>query len=83
MDYFSKWVDLIPLWRASVKTTVVALLENFIVKYFLVSLKVVSDNGRKLVSEVYEQMCQQLNIAYIRKVPYMPQCNLTESTNRT
>lgn len=40
-----------------------------------------SDNGSQFVRKVFEQICQQLDIAHIKRFPYRPQSNKAEHIN--
>lgn len=60
----------------------IAILETFIVK-FGTTLQIASDNGKQFISDIFEQLCQDLNISHVRTIPYRPQFNLPNRTNRT
>ncbi|KFM73065.1 Retrovirus-related Pol polyprotein from transposon 17.6, partial [Stegodyphus mimosarum] len=81
VDHFSKWLELIPLKRASAKIVVDSILNKYILKYGA-PLKVISDNGPQFVSKMFEEMCAKLGIRHLKMVPYRPQSNIAERVNR-
>ncbi|GFY04941.1 retrovirus-related Pol polyprotein from transposon 17.6 [Trichonephila clavipes] len=52
-DHFSKWLEVIPLKKASAKIIVDTLFENYISRYGA-PVKMISDNGPQFISEIFE-----------------------------
>lgn len=82
VEYFSKWVELISLQRASAKTEATTFYNQFNSE-FGTPLQIVSNNRCQLVSEVLPDICNRLQIQHILTVLYFPQANMAERVNRT
>ncbi|KFM71017.1 Transposon Ty3-I Gag-Pol polyprotein, partial [Stegodyphus mimosarum] len=81
VDHFSKWTEIVALKRASAKTVADAFLHRYIFKYGA-PIKVISDNGKQFVSQIFENICSGLGIRHIKMVPYRPQANIAERVNK-
>ena len=82
-DYFSKWVDAIPI-RNQKANTVAQKLVDRIVSIFGVPMQLHSDQGRMFESDVFQEMCKILGIEKTRTTPYHPQSDgMVERANRT
>ncbi|GFU15194.1 retrovirus-related Pol polyprotein from transposon 17.6 [Trichonephila clavipes] len=80
MDYFTKWLEVIPLKKASVKVIADSLFDNYISRYGA-STTMTSDNGPQFISEIFEHLSNRLGI-HVKTVVYRPQSNRTERVNR-
>lgn len=80
-DYFTKYIELIPLRNATAKIITKVLVENIFLRYGTPH-SIVSDNGKQFSSKIFQNICQELQIKHITTVPYRPQSNLTERVNR-
>ncbi|KFM63797.1 Retrovirus-related Pol polyprotein from transposon 297, partial [Stegodyphus mimosarum] len=81
VDHFSKWVELIPLKRASAKVVADSFLNKYILRYGCPA-RVISDNGPQFVSSTFKMMCDKLGIKHMKMVPYRPQSNIAERVNK-
>ena len=82
-DYFSKWVDAIPI-RNQKANTVAQKLVDQIVSIFGVPMQIHSDQGRMFESDVFQEMCKILGIEKTRTTPHHPQSDgMVERANRT
>ncbi|GFW47513.1 retrovirus-related Pol polyprotein from transposon 297 [Trichonephila clavipes] len=81
-DHFTKWSELIPLRKASVQAVAKALLENYISQYGT-PISLISYNGPKFISDVFEHLSHRLDVKHIKTLMYRLQANLTKRVNRT
>ena len=82
-DYFTKWVEVIPLRTTSALVTAKALMDRVIL-YHGPPKTVVTDRGPNFTSELFSSLCKALNVKHLRTTAYHPQTNgLTERFNRT
>lgn len=70
-DFFSKWLDAIPL-KNQEATTVPKKLEERIVSIFGVPLSIHSDQGSNFESDVFREFCKLLGITKTRTTPLRP-----------
>lgn len=82
VDYYSKWVELFPLRRATA-TAIARCLVRDVFSRFGCPRALLSDNGPQFIGEVYEEVCSLFGIKRKFTSPYHPQTNLTERVNRT
>ncbi|GFW44790.1 retrovirus-related Pol polyprotein from transposon 17.6 [Trichonephila clavipes] len=80
-DHFSKWLEIKPIKKASAKVISDSLFDNYISRYGA-AIKMISDNGLKFISEIFEHLCNRLDIQHVNIVVYRPQSNSTERVNR-
>ena len=82
-DYFTKWVDAVPI-RNQKATTVAQKLIDRLISIFGTPMQIHSDQGRSFESDVFREMCRLLGIEKTRTTPYRPQSDgLVERANRT
>ncbi|GBN34938.1 Retrovirus-related Pol polyprotein from transposon 412 [Araneus ventricosus] len=82
VDYYSKWVELFPLRRATT-VAIARCLARDVFSRFGCPRALLSDNGPQFVSDIYEEVCRLFGIRRKFASPYHPQTNLTECVNRT
>lgn len=82
-DYFSKWLDAIPLRNQEAPTIAKKLVER-IVSIFGVPLSIHSDQGSNFESDVFRELCKLFGITKTRTTPLRPQSDgMVERANRT
>ena len=82
-DYFTKWIEAIPLPDQEARTIAEALIESVICR-FGVPLQIHTDQGRNFQSALLLELCQLLDIDKTRTTPYRPQSDgMVERFNRT
>lgn len=82
-DYFTKWIDAIPV-KNKKSVTVAHKFITHIVAIFGVPMQIHSDQGQTFESEVFKEICQILGIDKTRTTPYRPQSDgMIERANRT
>ena len=82
-DYFSKWVEVIPL--IEVKTSyVVNFIKHHVIHRFGVPRWIIHDNGPQFASQVFYQFCNKYQIQNVVSTNYNPAANdLVEAFNKT
>ncbi|GFY23073.1 retrovirus-related Pol polyprotein from transposon 17.6 [Trichonephila clavipes] len=80
-DHFSKWVEIIPLKKASARVIEDNFFDNYISR-FGAPIKLISDNGFQFMSDIFENSSERLGIRHVKTVVYRPQANRTERVNR-
>lgn len=82
-DYFTKWMEAIPVPNQEAKTVADALIVHFISKFGLPG-SLHSDQGRNFESKLFADVCKILGISKTRTTPYRPQSDgMVERFNRT
>jgi Reverse transcriptase (RNA-dependent DNA polymerase)/RNase H-like domain found in reverse transcriptase/Integrase zinc binding domain/Integrase core domain/Aspartyl protease len=74
VDQATKWAEAVPIPNQKAETVAAALLTNWITR-FGVPRMMVTDNDPPLVSEVMNELANQLGIRKLRTSPYHPQGN--------
>jgi hypothetical protein len=81
-DYFTKWVEVVPL-KHSTDDQVISFLENNIFSRFGLPLEIITDNGPAFVSAKLTQFLAKLGVKHFTSSAYYPQGNgKDESTNK-
>lgn len=81
-DYFTKWVEAIPVKNATFEIVCRFLKEN-IISRFGVPFKIVTDNAATFSSSEISQFCLEYNILLTHSSDYYPQGNgQAESSNK-
>jgi hypothetical protein len=82
-DYFSKWVEALPLPNQEAQTIADALLDNVFTRFGMPT-ELHSDQGRNFDGNLVKMMCERLGIYKTRTTRYHPQSDgQTERMNRT
>ena len=74
VDYFSKYVELIPL-KTITATKVINKIHNKIIRRYGVPAVVVSDSGSQFTSDMFQKLCNSFGIFHHASVPYHQQGN--------
>ncbi|XP_044317458.1 uncharacterized protein LOC123038064 [Drosophila rhopaloa] len=82
IDVFSKWVQLIPLKKATSAQLEFGFRER-ILSRFGAPRRLICDNGTQFTSRSFRAFCRNNGIQLEYTAPYSPQQNLTERANRT
>jgi hypothetical protein len=81
-DYFTKWVEVVPL-KHSTDDQVISFLENNIFSRFGLPLEIITDNGPAFISAKLTQFLAKLGVKHFTSSTYYPQGNgQAESTNK-
>uniref|UniRef100_A0A2N9IRS3 RNA-directed DNA polymerase n=1 Tax=Fagus sylvatica TaxID=28930 RepID=A0A2N9IRS3_FAGSY len=81
-EYFSKWVEAIPLRKAT-GAAVANFIREYIITRFGIPHKIISDNGTPFVNKNVREVLEHYRIKHRRSTPYYPQGNgQAEATNR-
>ncbi|CAL9024373.1 unnamed protein product, partial [Prunus brigantina] len=82
-EYFTKWVEAIPLRKAT-GAAVSNFIREYIVCRFGIPYKIVTDNGTPFVNKQVSSTLSGYGIKHRRSTPYYPQGNgQAEATNKT
>ena len=82
-DYFTKWVEVIPLPDQTALATSKALVEK-VIFYHGPPKALITDRGSNFTSELFNHVCKALNTKHRTTTAYHPQTNgLTERFNKT
>lgn len=83
MDYFSKWVEILPVPDQTSETCADKILNEVIARYGCPQ-SIHSDQGRNFESSLFQEFCKILEIKKTRTTPRNPRANgLVERFNRT
>ena len=83
VDYFTKWVEAIPLPNLEAKTVAQSLVTQILTR-FGIPLSLHTDQGVQFESIVFQEMCKLLGIHKTRTTAYRPQSDgLVERANQT
>ncbi|XP_026399800.1 uncharacterized protein LOC113295688 [Papaver somniferum] len=82
-EYFTKWVEAIPL-RGTTKATIAAFIKEYIICRFCVPKHIITDNGTPFVNKQVRELPEEFGIKQVFSTVYYPQGNRqAESTNKT
>eukprot|EP00253_Pinus_taeda_P021622 PITA_21622 len=82
-DYFTKWIEAIPLRQAN-DTVIIGFLETNILSRFGYPTKIITDNVAAFKSKKMINFCNRYHITLGHSTAYYPQGNgLAESSNKT
>nr|XP_041632108.1 uncharacterized protein LOC121502491 [Drosophila kikkawai] len=81
-DSFTKWVELVPLRKATTTTLIQAFRERIIGR-FGAPKKLVCDNGTQFTSKAFRGFLREMGVELQYTAPYCPRENPTERANRT
>ena len=82
-DYFSRWMEAIPLPNQEASTVADHLVDEVFMR-FSVPEQLHSDQGPQFESQLVKEVCKLLHIKKTRTTPYHPQCDgMVERFNRT
>ena len=83
IEYFTKWVEVVPLRKATGGAIANFIKENIIVR-FGVPHRIISDNGTPFVNSEVRKMLEFYQVKHHRLSAYYPQGNgKVEATNKT
>lgn len=81
-EYFTKWVDAIPL-KKSTEVAVANFIREHIITRFGIYRRLISDNGTLFINKDMKNLIEAYYIKHGRSTPYYPQGNdQAEATNR-
>ena len=83
MDYFSKWVETIPLPNIEAATVARAFVDQWVCRYG-VPTTVHTDQGRQFEAALFKDICNLLDIHKTRTAPFNPRSDgMVERFHRT
>lgn len=82
-EYFTKWVEAIPL-RSTTGVTVATFIKEHIICRFGIPKYIITDNGTPFANKHVTELLEEYGIKQVFSTPYYPQGNgQAESTNKT
>jgi len=82
-DYFTRWMEAIPIPNQEARTVANHLVDEVFMRYS-VPEQLHLDQGSQFESKLIEEVCKLLHIRKSRTTPYHPQCDgMVECFNRT
>nr|XP_011313386.1 PREDICTED: uncharacterized protein LOC105272851 [Fopius arisanus] len=81
-DFFTKWIEVRPLRKATGATIRKALEETIIYRWGA-PRELLTDNGTEFVNKDLKQLAASTNMKHRTTPPYHPQANPTERVNRS
>ena len=82
-EYFTKWVKVVPLRKAT-RGTVANFIKEKIIVRFGVPHRIISDNGTPFVNNDVKKLLEFYQVKHYRSSPYYPQGNgQAKATNKT
>ena len=80
-DLFTKWVECIPLRKASGEAIIEAFLSKVVYRWGVPKF-LISDNAGQYVNDIMKRLANQLGTTLSHTPPYHPQANPVERVNR-
>lgn len=81
-DRFSKWIELVPLRKATAESVVKSFRERILARFGTPKV-LITDNGSQFSSRILQKYLQEIGVRQQFTAPYCPQENPTERANRT
>ncbi|XP_026419664.1 uncharacterized protein K02A2.6-like [Papaver somniferum] len=82
-EYFTKWVEAIPL-RGTTGATIAAFIKEYIICRFGVPKHIITDNGTPFSNKQVQELLEEYGIRKVFYTPYYPHGNgQSESTYKT
>src|SRR5207253_9673072 len=82
MDYFTKWVWLVPTRHCTARAAATQLLKRVVQEHGPPKV-LISDNGPAFVATLVKDLTEMSDIDHHKTCTYHPQTNETERLNRT
>lgn len=81
-EYFTKWIEAIPLTHITGKQIATFIL-NYIICWYGVPLSIITDNGHPFKNQDVRELCDKFHIQHRFSTPYYPQGNgQAEASNK-
>ncbi|XP_039778501.1 uncharacterized protein K02A2.6-like [Panicum virgatum] len=82
-DYFTKWVEAVPMKNVTAKD-VVNFIKEHIVYHFGIPQTITTDQGSVFLAEEFKNFAKEMGITLIQSSPYYAQANgQAEASNKT
>ncbi|KAK1609279.1 hypothetical protein QYE76_032952 [Lolium multiflorum] len=82
-DYFTKWVEAVPM-KAVAASDVVDFVREHVIHRFGIPRTITTDGGSVFVSKEFRKFCEDMGIKLIRSSPYYAQANgQAEASNKS
>jgi hypothetical protein len=82
-DYFTKWVEAVPMKSVASKD-VISFVKEHVIHRFGIPQTITTDGGSVFVSKEFRKFCEDMGIKLIRSSPYYAQANgQAEASNKS
>ncbi|KAK1698571.1 hypothetical protein QYE76_015268 [Lolium multiflorum] len=82
-DYFTKWVEAVPM-KAVASSDVIDFVREHVIHGFGIPQTITTDGGSVFVSKEFRKFCEDMGIKLIRSSPYYAQANgQAEASNKS
>lgn len=82
MDYYTRWVELFPIRKATAETISQILTQEILTRWGVPNY-ILSDQGSQFVSSIFKATCEKWSLKQKMTSAYHPQTNMTERINWT
>jgi transposase InsO family protein len=83
MDYFTKWVEAIPMKSVTSKD-VINFIKEHVIHWFGIPQSITTDGGSVFISKEFRKLAADVGIKLIRSSPYYAEANgQTEASNQS
>lgn len=82
-EYFTKWIEAVPLTNITGKQ-IVAFILNYIICHYRIPMTIITDNGQPYKNQDVQELCEKFKIQHKFSTPYYPQGNgKAKASNKT
>jgi len=82
-DYFTKWVEAVPM-RSVTSQDVISFVKEHVIHRFGIPQTITTDGGSVFISQEFKKICDDMGIKLIRSSPYYAQANgQAEASNQS
>ncbi|GLJ16331.1 hypothetical protein SUGI_0276020 [Cryptomeria japonica] len=82
IEYFTKWIEAVPLTQVTGKQIATFIL-NYIICRYGIPISIIADNGRPFKNQDVHELCDRFHISHHFSTPYYPQGNgQAEASNK-
>ncbi|GLJ43441.1 hypothetical protein SUGI_0902990 [Cryptomeria japonica] len=83
IEYFTKWIEAVPLTQVTRKQIATFIL-NYIICRYGIPVSIIIDNGHPFKNKDVRELCDRFHISHCFSTPYYPQGNgQGEASNKT
>lgn len=82
IEYFTKWIEAVPLTQVTSKQ-IASFILNYIICRYGVPMSIITDNGLPFKNQDVRELCEKFHIQHCFSTPYYPQGNgQAEASNK-
>lgn len=76
INYFSKWVELIPL-KEVIASNIINFVKHYVIYIFGIRRRIGHDNGPQFVCQTFQKFCRNFRIQIVSSTAYYPVAKLS------